>query len=95
MDQQQEAVNIHIISNHLIQDFRASKLTPLESLNNIAACVGSMKPSEFFLELDIVPRDNRRVSGSRELLRNRAPNSNRKKSIHYALYLKKQKLQKT
>lgn len=49
------------------------QLTPLESLNNIAACAGSKNPSEFFLELDIVPNDSRRVSGSRELLRKRAP----------------------
>lgn len=49
------------------------QLTPLESLNNMAACEGSKRPSEFFLELDIVPRDSRRVSGSRELLRKRAP----------------------
>jgi len=59
----------------------------------MAACVGSKKPSELFLEFDMVPRDSRRVSGSKELLRNRAP---RKKyhDIQYTHYTKDKKLNK-
>lgn len=76
MDQQQEAKKYNtliLINYNFTQDNMIFQLTPLESLNNMAACEGSKRPSEFFLELDIVPRDSLRVSGSRELLRKRAP----------------------
>lgn len=66
----------------------------------MAACAGSKKPSELFLEFDIVPSDSRRVSGSKELLRNRAP---RKKTllhqvpthVVHTIYFKRAKIMET